>query len=228
MNQKKTAIIVAGGKGKRMNTEIPKQFLELNGKPILIHTLEKFHQFSNEIELILVLPSTQIDLWRKLCKKHQFFIKHKIVKGGSSRFHSVKNGLSAVKNSNGLIAIHDGVRPLVDIETIKRSFDGANEFGASIPVIDVVDSIRKVSGNENEAVDRNVIKLVQTPQVFRSKIILKSYEQPYRKHFTDDASVVESAGYSVKLVEGNRENIKITHMQDLQLAEILLKQILKF
>lgn len=224
MSRKKTAIIVAGGKGERMNSEIPKQFLELGGKPILMHTLEKFYQFSNEMELILVLPSAQIDFWKKLCAKHQFSMKHKIVEGGRTRFNSVKNGLSVVENKGGLIAIHDGVRPLVNVETIRRTFDSAEEFGASIPVVNVIDSMRKVTESGNVAVDRDAYKLVQTPQVFQSEVILKSYEQPFNEQFTDDASVVEAADYSVKLVEGNRENIKITHVQDLQLAEILLKQ----
>ena len=224
MSRKKTAIIVAGGKGERMTSEIPTQFLELAGKPILMHTLEKFHFFSDEMELILVLPAQQIDFWKELCEKHHFALPHKIVEGGSARFFSVKNGLKQAENSDGLIAIHDGVRPLVDVETIKRSFDSALQFGASIPVVDMIDSVRKVTENGNVAVDRNAYKLVQTPQVFQSEIILNSYEQPYNEQFTDDASVVESAGYSVQLVEGNRENIKITNVLDLQLAEILLKQ----
>ena len=224
MSRKKTAIIVAGGKGERMYSEIPKQFLELAGKPILMHTLEKFHFFSDEMELILVLPALQIDFWKELCEKHHFFLPHKIVEGGSARFFSVKNGLQQAENSDGLIAIHDGVRPLVDMETIKRSFESAEQMGASIPVVDMIESLRKVTENGSVAVDRNAFKLVQTPQVFQSEIILKSYEQPYNEQFTDDASVVESAGYSVQLVEGNRENIKITNVLDLQLAEILLKQ----
>lgn len=224
MSRKKTAIIVAGGKGERMNAEIPKQFLELAGKPILMRTLEKFHEFSPEMDLVLVLPASQIDFWKNLCKKFHFLLPHKIVEGGRARFFSVKNGLSAVVESDGLIAIHDGVRPLVDVETIERCFESAEKFGASIPVVDMIDSVRKVTGNTSEAVDRKEYKLVQTPQVFRSEIILKSYEQPYSELFTDDASVAESAGYNVALVEGNRENIKITNMLDLQLAELLLNQ----
>lgn len=223
MSRKKTVVIVAGGKGERMHAAVPKQFLELAGEPILMHTLRKFHEFSPRLELILVLPAEQIDFWEKLCRKHAFTLPHTLVEGGNTRFFSVKNGLSKLNNSLGLVAIHDGVRPLVGIETIKKAFEEAEISGAAIPVVDMIESVRKTDKKGSQSVDRNKYKLVQTPQVFRSEVILKSYEQGYSTQFTDDASVVEAAGYRVKLVEGNRENIKITNAVDLELAEILFR-----
>lgn len=223
MNLHKAAIIVAGGTGERMKSAIPKQFIQLAGKPILMHTLNKFYDFDSEITLILVLPANQMEFWRELCQKHDFNLPHQLVAGGSARFFSVKNALQNLSNQNGLIAVHDGVRPLVSIETIRRCFLQAEESGTAIPVTDMIESVRKITKEANIAVDRSAYKLVQTPQVFRSEIILKSYAQDFNEAFTDDASVVESAGYDISIVEGNRENIKITNAIDLQLAEILLK-----
>lgn len=217
----KTAIIVAGGKGERMQTSVPKQFLEIKGKPVLMHTLEAFWGYDNNIQLILVLPSIQIDFWKQLCKKHAFHIEHLIVEGGATRFHSVKNGLSIVE-AQSLVAVHDGVRPLVSNDTIARCFDSAEKYQAVIPVVDLIDSIREISENENRAVDRNKYKLVQTPQVFPGSVLKKAYEQEFSSFFTDDASVVEVTGVEVHLVEGNRENIKITTEIDLKIAEALL------
>jgi len=222
MSTIKTAIIVAGGKGERMNAEIPKQFLEIHGKPILMHTLEVFRRYDASMELILVLPSVQIEFWKELCKKHAFDIPHQIVSGGQTRFQSVKNGLKATR-SNLLIAVHDGVRPLVSIDTIERCFDEAEKSGAAIPVIDLVESIRQISENESSSVDRSAYKLVQTPQVFESELLKKAYEQEFTPLFTDDASVVEALGTKIQLVEGNRENIKITTEFDLKIAESLIK-----
>jgi 2-C-methyl-D-erythritol 4-phosphate cytidylyltransferase len=221
MTKPKIAIIVAGGKGERMNAEIPKQFLEIHGKSILMHTLEVFHQYSSAICIILVLPEIQIDFWNALCKKHDFKIHHQIVTGGQTRFHSVKNGLNALESS-ALVAIHDGVRPLVSIETISRCFDAAEKFDAVVPVFDLVESIRQISGTGSQSVDRNAYKLVQTPQVFDAELLKKAYEQDFSTLFTDDASVVEAAGIKVHLVEGNRENIKITTEFDLKIAEVLI------
>ncbi len=221
MNRKKIAIIVAGGKGERMNAAIPKQFLELQGKPILMHTIERFSTFDPEMQIILVLPETQFDFWKELCVKHQFQLKHQLVQGGDARFFSVKNALNTIKEES-LIAVHDGVRPLIDKESIKRCFDEAEHSGAAIPVIDLVDSIRKISDNKSQAVNRSEYKLVQTPQVFKSEIILKSYEKDFSEAFTDDASVVEASGFTVNLVEGARENIKITTALDLKMAEAFL------
>jgi 2-C-methyl-D-erythritol 4-phosphate cytidylyltransferase len=223
MNKQKIAIIVAGGKGERMNADIPKQFLEMQGMPILMHTLTVFQQFDPVISLILVLPVHQIEFWNELCKKHNFAIKHQIVAGGSTRFESVRNGLKVV-DSPALVAVHDGVRPLVSVETIARCFDLAAEYRAVIPVVDSVDSIRQVTENGNQSVDRNLFKLVQTPQVFDAALLKKAYEQEFSVSFTDDASVVEALGEKVYLVEGNRENLKITTEIDLIFAEIICKR----
>ncbi len=218
----KIAIIVAGGKGERMNAGVPKQFLEINGKPILMHTLEAFMNFDASLQLILVLPAAQIDFWETLCEAHDFSIPHQIVAGGQTRFHSVKNGLNVVK-SPSLVAIHDGVRPLVSKETIVRCFDTAEKFGAAIPTMDSIESIRFVDANGSKSVDRTAYKMVQTPQVFDAQLLKKAYEQNFSPLFTDDASVVEAMGVTVHLVEGNRENIKITTEFDLIVAERLLE-----
>lgn len=219
---KNTTIIVAGGKGERMNADIPKQFLEIQGKPILMHTLEVFNRFDADMQLILVLPALQIEFWLELCKKYAFTLPHDIVEGGQTRFHSVKNGLQATK-SNGLIAVHDGVRPLVNAGTISRCFTVAEKLGAVIPVIDMVDSVRQVTESGNQSVDRTAYKLVQTPQVFDAELLRKAYKQEFSPLFTDDASVVEALGTKIHLVEGNRENIKITTEFDLKLAETIFK-----
>ena len=218
MTKAKIAIIVAGGKGERMHADIPKQFIEIQGKPILMHTLESFHRYDAAIQLIVVLPSVQIEFWNELCQKHAFSLPHLIVAGGQTRFHSVKNGLDTV-NVPALVAVHDGVRPLVSVETIARCFDEAEKNEAAIPVIDLVDSIRQVTADGNQSVDRNAYKLVQTPQVFDSVVLKKAYEQDFSPLFTDDASVVEAIGIKIHLVEGNRENIKITTAFDLRIAE---------
>ena len=216
-----TVIIVAGGKGERMQTEIPKQFIEINSKPILMHTIGVFVKYNNKIDVIVVLPETQFENWRELCKKHAFEIKHRVVCGGLTRFDSVKNGLNHVGNA-GLIAVHDGVRPLVNIKTIQLCFDEAKRSGAAIPVIEAVESLRQIDENKSFSVDRTKFKMVQTPQVFDAKILKHAYTQAYVPLFTDDAGVVESSGIKINLVEGNRENIKITTPFDLKMAEMLL------
>jgi 2-C-methyl-D-erythritol 4-phosphate cytidylyltransferase len=221
----KYAIIVAGGKGERMGATTPKQFLELAGKPILMHTLEKFIQADPSTEIILALPENQIDFWEELFHKYkQPGISHQIVKGGETRFHSVKNALALVKE-NSIVAIHDGVRPLVNIDTIERCFEEAERKGNAIPVVDVVESLRHVSKQENtnKAVTRSCYKLVQTPQCFSSELILKAYKQEFDSSFTDDASVVEKLGETVNLIEGNKENIKITTTADLLIAAAFIK-----
>ncbi|MCU4174760.1 2-C-methyl-D-erythritol 4-phosphate cytidylyltransferase [Carboxylicivirga sp. N1Y90] len=212
------AIIVAGGSGTRMGGEIPKQFLEVKGLPILMHTLNAFFNFDSTIRLVLVLPANQMEHWRKLCEQHNFTIKHHLTTGGENRFNSVKNGLALV-DTPALIGIHDGVRPLVSEDTLKRCYDEANNKGNAIPVLDAFESVRLTQDKTSKAIDRNTVKLVQTPQVFQSDILLKAYEQDFDPLFTDDASVVESMGESIHLVEGNRENIKITTPSDLVLAE---------
>jgi 2-C-methyl-D-erythritol 4-phosphate cytidylyltransferase len=218
----KTVLIVAGGKGDRMKSAIPKQFLEIKGKPILMHTLDVFYCYDATIKIILVLPADQINSWEELCLRYSYNVKHQLVAGGESRFQSVKNGLEVAKDS-GLIAVHDGVRPLVSTETIARCFEKAEKYGTAVPVINVIDSIRQITLDGNKSVDRSSYKLVQTPQVFKSDILKKAYKQDYSPLFTDDASVVEAIGTKIQLVEGNRENIKITNALDLKMAEVLLK-----
>ena len=220
-----TVIIVAGGKGERMQTNIPKQFLEIRRKParkkpVLMHTIEAFYRYDNSISIIVVLPAEQICFWKGLCRKHHFAIPHTIVEGGATRFHSVQNGLN-IAETDSLIAVHDGVRPLVSKETITRCFENVERYKAVVPVVDVVDSIRYAFADENYACDRTKYKLVQTPQVFEGKLLKEAYKQEFSPNFTDDASVVEALGEKIHLVEGNRENIKITTAVDLKLAEII-------
>ncbi len=220
------AIIVAGGKGERMGQHIPKQFLELAGKPILMHTIEKFYNTFPQLKIILALSENQFDYWEELCYKYGFTkIPHQIVAGGKTRFDSVKNALALVKES-GIVAVQDGVRPLVSATTIKNCFKQAEQSGTAVPVVDVVDSLRFIfkQDNTNKAVARNCYKSVQTPQCFKTDIILKAYQQDFDETFTDDASVVEKLGYKIDLVEGNTENIKITSPIDIALAETILKQ----
>jgi 2-C-methyl-D-erythritol 4-phosphate cytidylyltransferase len=222
MDGKKYAIIVAGGKGTRINSPLPKQFMLLSGIPILMHTLKKFHECFPETELILVLPDDQFFFWDNLCKKHNFTLKHTIVKGGNTRFQSVKNGLELVKEE-GIIAVHDGVRPLVSKELIKQAFLTAQKYGNAIPSTPVNESLRKFNGDKNIPVDRSLYMLIQTPQCFSSAPLKKAYEFEENASFTDDASVFESSGHEIVLIPGEPGNIKITVKEDLLLAEALLK-----
>ena len=217
------AIIVAGGKGMRMGKDLPKQFLPIDGTPILMHTLQAFYDYDPSLTLIVVLPSDQQAYWSKLCGDYHFTIPHVVVKGGETRFHSVKNGLSCIKGE-GLVAVHDGVRPFVHCDTIDRCFAAAQESGAAVPVVEVVDSLRKVEDAESKAVSRRDYRIVQTPQVFDISLLKEAYKQPYTVDFTDDASVVEAYGRKISLVEGNRENIKITSPFDLVIAEAFLNK----
>lgn len=212
-------IIVAGGKGLRMGSQTPKQFLEINGKAIIIHTIEKFKQALPSARLVLVLPKNELPRWQTLADKHKIS-RVSCVAGGKTRFDSVKAGLTEVKSSS-LVAIHDAVRPFVSIETIKDCMRAAEKNGAAIPVINLNDSIRKVTNDGSFAVDRSEYKLVQTPQCFKSEILVKAYAQNYQQHFTDDASVVESIGQKVRLTAGNHENIKLTNPADLKWATSL-------
>jgi len=216
------ALILAGGKGLRMGADLPKQFLLLAGKPVLMHVLEAFRKADPKTEIILVLPAEHQEYWAELCKKYNFTVKHQVATGGEVRFESVRNGLKLIQEE-GLIAVHDGVRPLVSVELIKLCFEKAAAFGAVIPVFELIESIRRIEGERSFSEDRSFFRSVQTPQTFRSEILKKAYEQPYQNVFTDDASVAEAAGYEITLVEGSRENIKITTPQDLLLAEQLLK-----
>ena len=217
---KKYIIIVAGGKGLRMGGDIPKQFLPVCGKPVLMRTLEAFHAYDASIHLILVLPVSQQAYWKQLCEEYQFNLAHEIADGGETRFHSVKNGLALIKE-DGLVGVHDGVRPFVSQEVIARCYDEALSLKAVIPVIDVVETVRHLTEGGSETVPRDQYKLVQTPQVFDVALLRRAYEQTYTDMFTDDASVVEALGEKVYLVEGNRENIKLTTPFDLKLAELL-------
>lgn len=220
--ENKFIIIVAGGSGTRMGTNIPKQFLLLHQKPVLMHTIEVFFNYNKDIKIIVVLPESQIEYWQLLCCEHNFKIHHTVVKGGDTRFQSVKNGLSKVDASEGLVGIHDGVRPLVNIETIDKAFETASIHGTAIPVIKVNESLRKIDNYNSEMVNREDYRLVQTPQCFQISIIKNAYNQEYKVEFTDDASVVESSGKKIYLTDGNLENIKITSPIDLKIAELLI------
>jgi 2-C-methyl-D-erythritol 4-phosphate cytidylyltransferase len=220
---KKFVLIVAGGSGSRMKTEIPKQFLEICGKPILMHTIQIFYDFNPECELILVIPEAQQEYWDELCLKHSFTLPHRIVSGGENRFNSVQNGLKLI-DEKGIVFIHDGVRPLVSQQTIERCYQMARKNGNAIPVLQVNDSLRKQKDQQSVSVDRTLYLSVQTPQTFRSEQILQAFEQDFDPAFTDDASVAEQAGFPIFMVEGNRENIKITNPTDLIIAEAFLRK----
>ncbi len=219
------ALIVAGGSGKRMGAEIPKQFLELAGRPVLMHTIERFKSYNDAIEIITVLPENQLRYWCELQEKYSFKVPQTLVKGGSSRFYSVKNGLLFV-NVPGLVAIHDGVRPFVSIDTIRRCFETAEKLGNAVPSISPVESLRMLTDKGNRYLNRLHVKQIQTPQVFNAQLIKQAYLQEYRQEFTDDATVLESTGEKINLIDGNRENIKITNPEDLLYSTALLPKIL--
>lgn len=219
---KNTVIIVAGGSGKRMKTSFPKQFLILNKLPILVHTINAFVNFDKKINIILVLPEGHIKLWENMCVKYHFKIPHKIIIGGTERFYSVKNALDSIEEET-IVAIHDGVRPLVSEETIKNTFEMAKKEGNAVPFTDMVESIRFIDGQNNKAVERNLYKAIQTPQVFNSKMIKEAYNQDFSDTFTDDASVLEALGEKIFLTIGNIDNIKITTPKDLKFAEVILQ-----
>lgn len=214
---KSFVIIVAGGVGTRMGSSTPKQFLNLGNKPILAHTITRVNKISPKSELIVVLPKSQIDYWKSICNKYNINIEHKIVEGGNTRFESVKNGLKKV-TPDSLVAIHDGVRPLLNKTVFDRCMQKAQEKGAAIPTIPITDSLREINTQGSVIKDRNSFVKVQTPQCFDSNILLKAYKQPFNQSFTDDASVVETMGKKVFLVEGNKENIKITTPEDIKIA----------
>lgn len=216
-------IIVAGGKGLRMGGDIPKQFLPVGGKPILMRTIDRFLQYDEKMQVVLVLPESQQEYWRTLCDEYHFSQPYTLANGGETRFHSVKNGLAKVSPAATLIGVHDGVRPFVSLDTIRATYEAASLSEAVVPVIDVVETVRHlVGGQESETVPRSDYKLVQTPQVFSATLLRQAYAQPYTDFFTDDASVVERFGHPVTLVPGNRENIKITTPFDLTIAEAIM------
>ena len=205
-----------------MNADVPKQFLLLAGKPVLMHTIRIFHLYDASMPLFVVLPEKYIPLWKELCREQSFTIAHQIIKGGSNRFGSVRNALEEIRGE-GLVAIHDGVRPLVSIETLRLTFTGAAEFGNSIPVIPMKESIRETGPGGNKEVMRDNLRIVQTPQVFRISLIKRAYASAPHQAFTDDATVVETLGETIHLVEGNPENIKLTGPSDMIFAEAILK-----
>ena len=220
----KYAIIVAGGKGSRFGSDIPKQFLSLNNMPVLMHTINRFAKCNASI--IVVLPEAQIEDWKLLCKENHFTTPHSIVSGGSARFHSVKNALCTINAEKGdLIAVHDGVRPLVTDEIINEAYDTAAIHLSAVPAIDVTDTIRQLENVDgtSKALLRSSLRAVQTPQTFEATLLINAYNTPFTDAFTDDASVVEAAGHSITLTHGSPRNIKITHSIDLLIAEELLK-----
>ncbi|WP_293711632.1 2-C-methyl-D-erythritol 4-phosphate cytidylyltransferase [uncultured Parabacteroides sp.] len=224
-------LIVAGGKGLRMGGDLPKQFIPLEGKPVLMHTLEAFHRWDASAELVLVLPEDHQPYWNMLCREIGCKVPHRIANGGETRFHSVRNGLeflseeienASERNEKALIAVHDGVRPFVSSEVIETCFNEAEKNGAVIPVMPMIDSLRETDEKGSHPVDRSRYFAVQTPQVFCADLLLKAYEQDFTSLFTDDASVVEAMGEAIHMVTGNRENIKITTPFDLLIAEALI------
>ena len=220
---KKYAIIVAGGKGLRMGGELPKQFIPVAGRPVLMRTLDAFHAFDSAIEIILVLPHDHQPFWQELCREYQFAVPHRIADGGATRFHSVQNGLALVDEPEALVAVHDGVRPFVSSEVIEVCYREAEAHGAVVPVIPVVETVRHLLPEGSVTVPRDAYRLVQTPQTFSASLLRRTYEQPFCEAFTDDASVVEAFGHAVHLVEGNRENIKLTTPYDLIVAKALVE-----
>ena len=223
-------IIVAGGKGLRMGSDVPKQFLPVGGKPVLMRTLERFRAYSSTLQIILVLPQSQQDYWKELCQKYNFTVAYQLTDGGETRFHSVQHGLALVPDdAEGVVGVHDGVRPFPGIDVIRNCYETARTKKAAIPVIPVVETLRHIGipsrtgGVGGCTVPRSEYRLVQTPQCFDIQLLKAANRQPYNEGFTDDASVVEAFGFDVTLVEGNRENIKITTPFDLKIAESLVK-----
>jgi 2-C-methyl-D-erythritol 4-phosphate cytidylyltransferase len=219
---KKYVIVVAGGAGKRMRSETPKQFLYIDRLPILMRSIKAFYEYEKTINIILVLPEGKIGQWQNLCKTHKFIVPHTITAGGITRFQSVKNGLALIMENESLVAVHDGVRPLVSREVIQRVFSEAAKHGTAVPFVKLKDSLRMLTGNTSTSLKRDQICAIQTPQCFTYSILKKAYKQKYNEQFTDDATVVENLNEKIHLVEGNAENIKITTRSDLAVAEALL------
>ncbi|MFC1732206.1 2-C-methyl-D-erythritol 4-phosphate cytidylyltransferase [candidate division KSB1 bacterium] len=218
---KKFVLILAGGTGQRMLNEIPKQFILLNQKPILQYSIQAFFNSIPEINIIIVLPESYFNMWFQLCDTYQINIPHQTVKGGITRFESVKNGLKLLPD-DGLVAIHDGVRPFVSKDMILQLFHVAENYGNSIPAIQIDESVRIIEKNQNRLINRKSLRIIQTPQCFDLSILKKAYQQEYNESFTDDASVLENIGIDIHLIEGSRKNIKITFPDDLAIAEFLL------
>ncbi len=219
----RTFIITAGGIGKRMGSSVPKQFLKLAGQPILMHTIQRLFEFDKTAQFILTLPEEYISTWKELLVEHQFSIPHEIVVGGKERFHSIQN---ALKQSKGkIIAVHDGVRPFVSLETLNRLFEASKTDSAVVPTCVISESVRQLSATTNTAIDRSTIRIVQTPQVFHAAILQQAYQFVITSSPTDDATLVEQTGVAIRLVEGNDENMKITTPKDLLFAEAMIQSI---
>ncbi|WP_419701908.1 2-C-methyl-D-erythritol 4-phosphate cytidylyltransferase [Mucilaginibacter sp. NFX135] len=224
-SNKNYAIIVAGGTGTRMQSAVPKQFLLLNGLPVLMHTIKAFTQSAIKPNIILVLPGAYHDYWKELCHTHQFNTPHTLVIGGETRFHSVRNGLHQIPaDDSTLVAVHDAVRPLTSNHIIETSYQYAREHGNAVTAVKSRDSVRQLINGRSVSLLRDQIYLIQTPQTFKADLLKKAYEQPYNESFTDDASVVEQYGVEVHLTEGSHQNIKITFPEDIAIAELLLNK----
>lgn len=222
---KNYAIIVAGGSGSRMQSSVPKQFLLLNGLPVMMHTIQAFHQSISKPSIILVIPADAHAYWKDLCKQYNFTIPHQLVNGGETRFHSVKKGLATItEDENTIVAVQDAVRPLTSVEIIDNSYNQAARQGNAVIAVKSRDSIRQVKNGVSAGLLRDEIYLVQTPQTFQYNQLKKAYQQAYNPSFTDDASVVEATGEAIHILEGNYQNIKITFPEDIAIAELLLKQ----
>ena len=222
----KTVIIVAGGQGMRFSQDMPKQFFYIRQRPLLMHAIDLFHEYDREMQIIVGIQENLMSYWESVCDQFGFDVEYILSPGGETRYHTVKNALPEVSPGN-LVAIHDAVRPLLYKRTIDSCFEAAGKYGAALPCIEIRDSIREITPRGSRWVSRDLFRLVQTPQVFQYDILKKSYEQEYSEDFTDDASVVEMAGYPVTLVEGNPENIKITTPEDLVFAEALFDSYMK-
>ena len=219
---KKYAIIVAGGTGSRMKGDIPKQFMLLKGKPIILYSLEAFYHLYPAVSLIISVHPDYVNFWNQLCREHKIDIPHQVAPGGKTRFDSVKNGLALI-GDEGLVAVHDAARPVIDAAFIQELYTTAEKHGSAIPAIHLTDTIRAIEGDSSRQLDRSFLRAIQTPQVFKVSELKRAFEQPFRILFTDDASVMQSAGFKVHLAEGKPGNIKITHQQDIALAEVLMK-----
>ncbi len=219
---KKYAIIVAGGTGSRLKGDVPKQFMLLNEKPVIQYSLEAFHSFDPSIQIILVIHPDYLSFWDQLCLQYKISVPHKTAKGGKTRFDSVKNGLKLVAD-DGLLAIHDAARPVITPDFIGHLFSEAEINGSAMPGINLTDTIRMIDGDTSHQLDRTFLRAMQTPQVFKVSELKRAYSQSYVPTFTDDASVMQSAGFPLHLTDGRPENIKITNPQDIALAEVLLR-----
>lgn len=220
---KKYAIIVAGGTGTRMNGEVPKQFMLLSGKPVILYSIEAFYAFDPSVKIILVIHPDYLTLWEKLAREYTISIPFYVFEGGKTRFDSVKNGLKQIEE-DGFVAVHDAARPVIDAGFIRTVFSEAEMHGSAMPGVALTDTIRVIEGDTSRQLDRTLLRAMQTPQVYTVSKLKQAYEQPYQELFTDDASVMQSAGFPVHLMEGRQGNIKITNPDDMDLAEILLRR----